>query len=94
MRLSALIHGSVLTLALSSVSMMGAGIAGAVLIKIMGWRHNAVTLCCTIAVGLFAAAAWTYAGLSSTVNESGIGAACGIVTNWLLTKWSFDFKHP
>ena len=81
---SVLIHGTVVSLALSSVSLMGAGLAPAIMVKVMGWRHTAGSIAAGMLAGLASAIAWKYAGLGSFINEAGIGIACGLAVNWLV----------
>jgi sodium/proline symporter len=80
---SLVIHGSVVSIALSSVSLMGAGIAAAVMIKVMRWPHTAISLLCTMVAGMTAALIWKQAGFGSLINEAGIGMAVGLIANWL-----------
>lgn len=87
MCVSAVIQGTVLTLALSSVSLMGAGLAAPVMVKIMGWNHTTSSLACAISVGLVSAIAWKYSGMATYVNEAGIGMISGLAANWLLAGW-------
>jgi Na+/proline symporter len=84
MGVSAVIQGRVLTLALSSVSLMGAGLAAAVMVKIMGWNHTTSSLACALSVGLVSAIAWKYSGIATYFNEAGIGMMSGLAANWLL----------
>lgn len=84
MIVSLIIEGTVLSLALSSVSLMGAGLAPAVIVKVLNLRHSSSSLAFGICVGLFSALAWKYTGLATYINEAGIGMACGLVANWLL----------
>lgn len=87
MAVSVLIHGTVVSLALSSVSLMGAGLAAAVMIKIMDWKHNATSLALSILAGLASAIAWKYTGMGDYINESGIGIASGLAVNWFFFTW-------
>lgn len=84
MVVSVLIHGTVLTLALSSVSLMGAGLASAVIIKVMHWSHTATSLACAMVVGLLSAIVWKYTGMATYFNEAGVGMVSGLAVNWLL----------
>lgn len=77
------IHGSVVDLALSSVSLLGAGLAPAVMIKVLGWRHSTVSLLTTVIVGATAAVVWKTLGYGALVNEAAIGIAAGLLTNFL-----------
>jgi Na+/proline symporter len=86
MVVSVLIHGSVLTVALSSVSMMGAGLAGPVMIKVLRWPHTGASLLISICTGLGAAAIWRYSGMSGFFNEAGVGIAAGLIANWLTIR--------
>lgn len=87
MAVSVLIHGTVVSLALSSVSLMGAGLAAAVMIKIMHWKHDATSLALSILVGLASAIIWKYTGMGAYINEAGIGIASGLAMNWLVSTW-------
>jgi Na+/proline symporter len=52
------IHGSAYNLALSSMPLMGAGLAAAVMIKVLGWHHSAASLPCAVVGGIFVAVLW------------------------------------
>jgi sodium/proline symporter len=84
--LSIFIHGTVVTLALSSVSLMGAGIASAVMIKILGWRHTGPSLLIAILAGLTSATVWKWTGFDALFNEAGVGIATGLALNWLTLR--------
>lgn len=84
MIISVLINTTVLTLALSSVSLLGAGLAAAVIVKVMKWNHSATSLACAITMGFISAIVWKYMGMSAYLNEAGIGMACGLTVNWLM----------
>jgi sodium/proline symporter len=86
MVVSIVIHGTVVTIALSSVSMMGAGLAAAVMIKVMHWPHTAFSLFCIIILGLVSAAMWKYFGYGSVLNEAAIGITVGLAANWLILR--------
>lgn len=94
MVVSLFIHGTVVSLALSSVSLMGAGLAAAVMIKIMRWRHTAMSLACTICAGLASAVAWKYNGMGGYINEAGIGMVCGLAVNLLLSRSAQETIAP
>jgi sodium/proline symporter len=84
MVLSSMLHGTVLSLALTSVSLMGAGLAAAVMIKVLGWKHTSHSIAGAICVGLAAAIAWRMAGYGAIFNEAGIGIAFGVLTNYVI----------
>lgn len=86
MVLSFVIGGSVVSLALSSVSMVGAGLAMPVVIKVVGWKHTGVSLTAAIVVGVASAVAWVQLGMSQYLNEAPVGMALSAATNWLLLK--------
>jgi len=67
------IHGTVVNMALSSVSLMGAGIAGAMIIKVFWWPHTAVSLLFSICAGILSAVIWKYTGMAASLNEAAIG---------------------
>jgi len=83
------ISGSVVSVALSSVSLMGAGVAAAVMIKVMRWHHTSLSLLCSMLAGIAAALVWKQTGLASTFNEAGVGMAVGLVTNFLVRRIAF-----
>lgn len=86
MALSLVIEGSVVGLALSSVSMMAAAIAPAVMIRVLGWRHDAASLLAAVVTGMLAALAWKLLAFDALVNEAAIGIASGLVANALLCR--------
>lgn len=78
-------RATVFELAITSVSLMAAGIAPAVAIKVLQWRHSAFSLSVSLFVGVASASAWLLSGLSTRVNESAIGIALGLVVNLILS---------
>jgi Na+/proline symporter len=82
-----LMRGSAGNLAMSSMPLMGAGLAAAVMIKVLGWRHSAASLLCAVSGGSFVAVLWQLLGLGSFLYEAGIGTAGGLVINWLAVKF-------
>jgi sodium/proline symporter len=86
MAASLLMHGTVLDLALGSISLMGAGLAPAVMVKIMGWRHQAVSLTLAVVAGIAATLTWKLTGLSSDFNEAGIGILTGLIVNAIFAR--------
>jgi Na+/proline symporter len=87
MVVSLVIHGSVVTFALSSVSLMGAGLAPSIMIKVMGWNHTERSLLVTIIVGLAAAIAWKYSGFGSFLNEAAVGIGTGLLSNFVAVRY-------
>jgi Na+/proline symporter len=77
---------SVFTLAISSVSLMAAGLAPAVAIKVLRWPHTALSLTVAVFAGVAAALAWKITGLSNAINESAIGIPLGLIANYALTR--------
>lgn len=75
---------SVVSMALSSVSLMGAGIAGAVMIRVLGWRRSPLSTLGSIIAGLTAAVVWKSLGYGSFLNEAAIGILTSLVTNRIL----------
>jgi len=81
MLISVMVHGSVVNGALSSASLIGAGLAAAVMIKVLRWPHSGFSLLCTIVAGVVSAVLWKQFGLSGDFNEAGIGILTGLITN-------------
>jgi sodium/proline symporter len=82
MLLSLNLHSTVLDLALSSVSILGAGLAPAMLIRVLKWRHTDTSLVIAVVVGVCTAITWRYYGLSQTMNEAAPGIALGLLSNF------------
>lgn len=78
---------TVFDLAITAVSLMGAGLAPAVAVKVLEWPHSAVSLTTAVFAGFIAAVAWKFAGFPGTVNEAAIGIPVGLLANFLL-NWS------
>jgi Na+/proline symporter len=76
---------SVFSIAITSVSLMAAGLAPAVAIKILGWPHSATSLTIALFVGFSSALLWKISGLSGTMNESAIGIVIGLISNYTVT---------
>jgi sodium/proline symporter len=83
---SASMHGPAYNAALASMPLMGAGLAAAVMIKLLGWRHSAASLLCAIVGGILIAVLWQQSGMGAFLYEAGIGTAGGLVINWLAVK--------
>lgn len=77
---------TVFGLAITSISFMAAGLAPAVAIKVLGWRHSSLSLTAAVFIGFFAALAWNVGGLSGFINETAIGIPLGFFTNLMLAR--------
>jgi len=91
--LSFVLPGNVFSIAVDSISKIGAGIAGPMIIKTLGWRHTANSLLLSILSGIGSAYLWSSAGFGSTFNEAGIGIACSLLVNWIATRVSHEPIH-
>jgi Na+/proline symporter len=78
------IGGTVLSLALASISFLAAGLAPAVIIKVMNLQHSAVSVFFAILGGLTIAFTWQKIGLSSSINESAPGMIGALIINYLI----------
>ena len=78
--------GSVFDLALSSASLMGAGLAPLIIIKTLNWRHHAFSLLVAIVMGMLVAWLWRSQGYSSIMNEAGPGMIVGLLTNYIIVR--------
>lgn len=83
MALSLSLHGSVMSVALASVSMMASAIAPAVMARLLGWRHDARSLLATVICGLVSAGLWKWLGYDAVLNEAAVGIATGILANFV-----------
>jgi len=79
---------SVFQVALSSVSLMGAGLAAPVMIKVMNWQRTGISLLCSICVGFLGAIVWKYIGMGSLLNEAAIGIVLGLIVNWVVVYFA------
>ena len=75
---------TVFSLAITSVSLMAAGLAPAVAIKVLGIKHNVISITAGVFVGFTAALIWNFLGLSGVINESAIGIPIGFLVNCVL----------
>ncbi|MBX9460717.1 MAG: hypothetical protein KL785_06060, partial [Brevundimonas sp.] len=71
--------GSVFGLAITSVSLLGAGIAPAMACRLLGWRPSLPALMATVVMGFGVAAGWLALGLSAIINEAAPGMAAGFL---------------
>jgi len=88
MSVSLNLHSTVVDLALSSVSLMGAGLAPAMLIRVLNWRRTDLSLCIAVVVGTFTAVLWRYLGLSGVMNEAAPGIILALSANFLFASLS------
>jgi SSS family solute:Na+ symporter/sodium/proline symporter len=86
MGLSLATDSSVMSLALGSVSLIGAGLAPAVMARVLGWRFTGVSLIAAVVTGVVVALAWRLAGLAGTINEAAPGIAAGMLANALVAR--------
>lgn len=84
--LSFTLPGNVFSIAIDAVSMIGAGLAGPIVIKLFGWRHSGSSLFLALCSGITAAIVWKYSGAASVLNEAGVGIAASLVTNLVVIR--------
>jgi Na+/proline symporter len=83
------LHSTVVDLALSSVSLMGAGLAPAMLIRVLNWRRTDLSLCAAVIVGTSVAILWRCFGLSASVmNEAAPGIVLALSVNFVVARLS------
>jgi sodium/proline symporter len=80
--LSLVLPGNVYSLAVGAISMIGAALAGAVIIKVFRWHHSAISLLSSIVAGFVAAASWHFWGPATAFNETAIGIAAALIVNF------------
>jgi Na+/proline symporter len=88
MAVSMTLHTTVVNLALTSVSLMGAGLAPAMMVRVLGWRHSGRSLVLAVLVGIATAALWRMQGLGGTLNEAAPGIMAGLLVNALFAPRS------
>lgn len=79
-------RAAVFGLAIASISFMAAGLAPAVAIKVLGWRHSTLSLTAAVFIGIATAVVWHVTGLSRVLNEAAIGIPVGFLTNFALSR--------
>lgn len=84
MFLSVSLTGNVFSLALSSVSLLGAALAPVVMARVLDYQLNRPAAATAILVGASIAILWRSFGLNSFLNEAAPGIAAGIATLWVL----------
>lgn len=95
MILSLSLRSTVKDLALSSVGILGAGLAPAMIIRVLRWRHTPNSLLCTVLSGFATASLWKYSGFNDIINEAAPGIMVGLAVNALMARpWSRHATHP
>ncbi|HKH80528.1 MAG TPA: hypothetical protein VKA03_02760 [Methylovirgula sp.] len=84
--LSLILPGNVFSMAIGSISKIGAAIGGPVMIKALGLKHSAASLLAAILTGMITACAWDYLGYGGLFNEAAIGLACSLLANRLVAR--------
>lgn len=92
MAASLILSGSqtVFDIAIASASLLAAGLAPSVMIKVLGWRRSGLSLLLSIVAGLSAAIFWKVSGFSAHLNEAAIGILVGLVSNWIVVVTSVN----
>ncbi len=80
------LHSSVKELALSSVGVMGAGLAPAMIVRVLHWRHTPNSLLSAVLGGVAIATLWKWLGYNDIVNEAAPGIIVGLVVNALIAQ--------
>jgi Na+/proline symporter len=88
MILSLNLHSSVFNLALASVSLLGAGLAPVMMIRVLNWRRTDTSLIFAALVGFCTASLWRFFGLSGFMNEAAPGIALALSANLIVCRFS------
>lgn len=91
--LSFVLTGNVFSIAVDAIGKIGAGIAGPMIIKTLGWRHTANSLLAAIVGGIGSSYVWHSLGFSSVFNEAGIGIICSLLVNWVIAAATDDKRQ-
>jgi hypothetical protein len=67
---------------------MGAGLAPAMLIRVLNWRRTDFSLSSAVVVGTSTAILWRYLGLSAVMNEAAPGIILALSANFILARIS------
>jgi sodium/proline symporter len=79
MALSLTLHSSVMALALGSLSLMGAGLAPAMIVRLLGWPTSARSLLASVVTGIVTAALWHNSPFGPIINEAAPGILAGLI---------------
>lgn len=93
MLLSLVLNTSVVSLALGSVSLLGAGLAPAVMARVLRWPHSGPSLIAAVVVGVATALAWRSIGFDSIVNEALPGVLAGIAVNLIFAGFRLGRRN-
>lgn len=85
---SLLVHASVLQLALWSVTLIGGGLAPAVMARVLGWPHTALSMIVAMIGGAAVTVAWRMAGLQTLCSEALPAMATGVALNFFVARLS------
>lgn len=92
MLISLNIKGTVLTFALASISYLGAALAPSVMIRLLKIKASPASLLATICIGILTAFIWRKLGYSAIINESAPGIVLGLVSNFVVVKFTPQSK--
>lgn len=79
-------RATVFGLAITSVSLMAAGLAPAVGIKVLRLEHTATSITVAVFVGFASALIWNIYDLSGVINEAAIGIPLGFLANFVFSR--------
>ncbi|MGL1956423.1 MAG: hypothetical protein OCD00_03785 [Colwellia sp.] len=78
--------GTVASIAISAINFIAASLAGPVMIKLMQWKHNEVSLLIAMLTGAIISISWSVFGFSNIINEAAIGITLSVITNFIVWK--------
>jgi len=82
------LHSGVVDVVLSSVAVMGAGLAPATLIRVLRWPRTDISLIACVSVGTCTAILWRVLGFSATMNEAAPGMLLALIANFVALRLS------
>ncbi len=83
MAISVNLDSSVVSLVLSSISLLGAALAPAMMVRVLGWRRSGGSVIAAMLAGFAAAALWKFLGFGAILNEAAPGILAGLSANFL-----------
>jgi sodium/proline symporter len=83
MAISAKLDSSVVSLVLSSISLLGAALAPAMMVRVLSWRRTGASVIAAILAGFATAALWKFLGFGAVLNEAAPGILAGLGANFL-----------
>jgi len=79
MAITSMMHAKISSIVLSMVSLVGAGVAPAMIARVFEWRRSDLSVIASVVSGVAVALLWKAGGLGDAFNEAGPGMIAGLL---------------